>query len=103
MKKVIRIGFPIVCVVIIGGTFYMINKLDKKVEGSLKNQYSNSTNTSTEVENETALNEDKIQNDVSYTVPVNNLEKNETNSNSVSNEIDNESNNSNKNMTNNQE
>ena len=91
MKKVIKIGFPIVCVVIIGGTFYMLNKLDKQVEGSLKSQYSNTTNTSTESENEITNSENIIQENVSYTVPVNTLtenNENEINSNSVSNEID---------------
>lgn len=91
MKKVIKVGFPIVCVVIIGGTFYMLNKLDKQVEGSLKSQYSNTTNTSTESENEITNSENIIQENVSYTVPVNTLtenNENEINSNSVSNEID---------------
>lgn len=91
MKKVIKIGFPIVCVVIIGGTFYMLNKLDKQVEGSLKSQYSNTTNTSTESENEITNSENIIQENVSYTVPVNTStenNENEINSNSVSNEID---------------
>ncbi len=91
MKKVIKVGFPIVCVVIIGGTFYMLNKLDKQVEGSLKSQYSNTTNTSTESENEITNSENIIQENVSYTVPVNTStenNENEINSNSVSNEID---------------
>ena len=69
----------------------MLNKLDKQVEGSLKSQYSNTTNTSTESENEITNSENIIQENVSYTVPVNTSTENngnEINSNSVSNEID---------------
>ena len=89
MKKVIKIGFPIVCVVIIGGTFYMLNDLDRQVEKSLRSQYSNTTNTSTETE--ITDSENTVQENVSYTVPVNTStenDENEINSNSVSNEID---------------
>lgn len=31
MKKVIKIGFPIVCVALIGGTFILLNKFQKQI------------------------------------------------------------------------
>lgn len=71
MKKVIKVGFPIVCVVIIGGTFYMLGNLDKKVEDSLRMQQSNSVNKVEETKNEVGTDENIVQEDVTYTVPVN--------------------------------
>lgn len=67
MKKVIKVGFPIVCVVIIGGTFYMLGNLDKRVEDSLRMQQSNNINETREVETD----ENIVQESVTYTVPVN--------------------------------
>lgn len=71
MKKVIKVGFPIVCVVIIGGTFYMLGNLDRRVEDSLRAQQSNSVNEVEEIENEVGADENIVQEDVTYTVPVN--------------------------------
>lgn len=31
MKKVIKIGFPILCVAVIGGTFFLLNKTTSKI------------------------------------------------------------------------
>lgn len=75
MKKVIKIGFPIVCVAVIGGTFILLGKLDKKVEGSLKNKdYNTISNESAE---ENFVNETLNSENVTYTVPVD--EENVTN------------------------
>ena len=104
MKKVIKIGFPIACVIIIGGTFYMLNDLNRQVEESLRSQYSNTTNTSNE--NEITENEGTVQENVSYTLPVNPQtedDENEVNSNSVSNEIDEEELNTTNNINENEE
>jgi prolyl oligopeptidase PreP (S9A serine peptidase family) len=34
MKKVIKIGFPIICIAVIGGTFYLLNKTLNKVNAN---------------------------------------------------------------------
>lgn len=68
MKKVIKIGFPIACIAIIGGTFYMLGNLDRRVDDSLRSQYSNSVNTTNEVQE--SEDENLVQEDVTYTVPV---------------------------------
>ena len=36
MNKVIKIGFPIVCIVIIAGTFFLLNKTQKKANNQAK-------------------------------------------------------------------
>ena len=92
MKKVIRYGFPIACVVIIGGTFYMLGNLGRKVEGSLKSQYNNNVNSIDEINDEINSSENLIENDVTYTVPVDTSENENIihSENSIENESSNE-------------
>ncbi|MCI8309237.1 MAG: hypothetical protein HFJ45_03325 [Clostridia bacterium] len=42
MKRIIKIGFPIVCVAVIGGTFYLLNKTLDKVNASKQERENNS-------------------------------------------------------------
>lgn len=54
MKKVIKIGFPIVCIAVIGGTFILLNKTTEKINrNKLKedNSTSNVNQTDTDFEN----------------------------------------------------
>ena len=48
MKRIIKIGFPIVCVAVIGGTFYLLNKTLDRVnsmnEDTKINNITNVTN-----------------------------------------------------------
>lgn len=41
MKKIIKIGFPIVCVAVIGGTFYLLNKTLDRVNAMNEDAKSN--------------------------------------------------------------
>lgn len=56
MKKIIKIGFPIICVAIIGGTFILLNKTTEKInKNRLKDddiEISNSETSNIIVENE---------------------------------------------------
>ncbi len=77
MRKVIKIGFPILCVVIIIGTFYLLNKLEKKVEGSIEQSAEEGEETNTniqstnEAENITGnVTENVVENEVTYSTPI---------------------------------
>jgi hypothetical protein len=37
MKKIVKIGFPIVCVAVVGGTFYLLNRASNKVNENSEN------------------------------------------------------------------
>ena len=56
MKKIIKIGFPIVCIVIVGGTIIAINNLKNKAE-----------NISNNVKNETSFTYKNVEDTNKYT------------------------------------
>ena len=73
MKRIVKIGFPIACVVVIGGTFFALNKLQKKVKVSKKD---NTVNTSvSENVSEKIDNDIDTINEVSFSTPIQNDEQ----------------------------
>ena len=74
MRKVIKIGFPIFCIVVIGGTFILLNRTVKKInENGLKNKKSD-ISTENKTDDNNSFNE---VNQVSYTVSMDDKEKQE--------------------------
>ena len=73
MKKVIKIGFPIVCIVLIGGTFILLNKFQSRVNDRAKIN-AEVSNSSKEIEKETGE-ENTVMENTSYTVSVEEQEK----------------------------
>ena len=72
MKRVVKIGFPIVCVVIIGGTFFLLNGAKKRVNNMKSQKETNSTVVENIVDNTSKTNnidEDNTNKKV-YSVPV---------------------------------
>jgi beta-glucosidase-like glycosyl hydrolase len=55
MKKVVKIGFPIVCVIVVGGTFYLLNRASNKVDEASENAL-NTLNKVTQITNESVSN-----------------------------------------------
>jgi tRNA A37 N6-isopentenylltransferase MiaA len=58
MKRIIKIGFPILCVAVVGGTFYLLNKtLDKVNTGEAVDNETNysENNTTLEETNDTTV------------------------------------------------
>lgn len=84
MRKIIKIGFPIVCVAVIGGTFYLLNKTLDRVNAMNEDAKSNNI---TNVTNNTSQNL-LAQNNLSNS-NVNNV------SNAITNKVSNVSNSTN--------
>lgn len=99
MKKSVRIGFPIFCVVVVGGTLIALANLQNKVKDisnkNMQNDISNSTNTVYERE---SYNEYETDYEYDYEVDIYNEVENENileneitveNENTVENEVKN--------------
>ncbi len=68
MRRIVKIGFPIVCVVVIGGTFFALHKLEKKVENS-KEKNTIKTSTNDNISNNIEKNIDSKK-EVSFSTPI---------------------------------
>ena len=72
MRKIIKIGFPIACVAVIGGTFYLLNKTVKRVN---ENNYNNNINENNSIiqkaedATDTFENVSKVEENIINTIP----------------------------------
>lgn len=102
MKKSIKIGFPIVCIVVVGGTLIAlanlkdkVNKISESTENRISNSYNQENTYNTHgYQNLTGIDENEIYNNANE---VNNVVENNVNTNSIDN---NTNTNINKNTTN---
>ena len=85
MKKIVKIGFPIVCIAVLGGTFIVLKKAEKKVEEMKKyenttqnvtseNLLSNNSKTSDNMKSFDVNDNENVQNEISYSIPIENDE-----------------------------
>lgn len=75
MKKVIKVGFPIVCIVLIGGTFILLNKFQSRVNDRARIN-AEVSNSSKKAEKDTRE-ENTVMENTSYTVSVEEQEQKE--------------------------
>lgn len=97
MKRIVKIGFPIVCIVVVGGTFIALSDLKRKAENISQekdNKVSNSYNQENTYkthgyQNLDGIDENEIHNNVNE---VDNTVQNTTNSNNDTNSVSNTTN-----------